>query len=131
MILNDAMGKLTLRLTVGILMLFHGVAKITNPGSLDYIGNTLANIGMPSSVAYGVFIGEIVAPLMVILGFYSRAGGLFIVVNMLFAIGLAHSGEVLSLGKHGGWAIELQAFYLFGGLAVAMLGSGKFAVKPD
>jgi len=128
---NDAMGKLILRLTVAGLMLFHGVAKIMNPGSLDFIGSTLSSAGLPTVIAYGVFVGEIVAPLMIIIGLYTRVGGLLIVANMLFAIFLAHSAEILSLGKHGGWAIELQAFYLFGGLAIAMLGSGKFAIKSD
>jgi len=129
--MSNSLGKLSLRLTVGVLMLFHGVAKVMNPGSIDFIGGNLANVGMPSFIAYGVFIGEILAPLMLITGFCTRIGGWLIVVNMLFAIGLAHSADIFSLGKHGGWAIELQAFYLFGGLAVALLGSGKLAVKPD
>lgn len=128
---NDAMGKLVLRLTVAILMLFHGVAKITHPGSLEFIGNSLTGIGMPSAVAYGVYVGEVIAPLMVLIGFHSRLGGLLIAVNMIFAILLAHPGDIFSLTKHGGWALELQGFYLFGGLAIALLGSGKFAVKPD
>mgnify|MGYP001604028377 FL=1 len=128
---NDAMGKLVLRLTVAILMLFHGVAKITHPGSLEFIGNSLSAIGMSSAVAYGVYVGEVIAPLMVLIGFHSRLGGLLIVVNMIFAIMLAHSGDIFSLSKHGGWALELQGFYLFGGLAIALLGSGKYAIKPD
>jgi len=128
---NDAVGKLVVRLTVGVLMLFHGVAKILHPGSLEFIGNSLAGAGLPSFVAYGVYAGEIIAPLMVITGFYSRIGGLIIMVNMIFAIALAHMGDIFSLTQHGGWAIELQVFYLLGGLAVALLGSGRFAIKPD
>jgi len=128
---NDAMGKLVLRLTIAILMLFHGVAKILHPGSLEFIGSSLAAIGMPPVVAYGVYVGEVVAPLMVLFGFHCRIGGLLIVVNMIFAIMLAHSGDIFSLTKHGGWALELQGFYLFGGLAIALLGSGKYAIKPD
>lgn len=128
---NDAVGKLVLRLTVGVLMLFHGVAKILHPGSLEFIGNLLAGAGLPSFVAYGVYAGEIIAPLMIIAGLHTRIGGLIIVVNMIFAIALAHTGDIFSLTQHGGWAIELQAFYLLGGLAVVLLGSGKFAIKPD
>ena len=128
---NDAAGKLVVRMTLGVLMLFHGVAKILHPGSLEFIGNSLAGAGLPSFVAYGVYAGEIIAPLMIIAGFYSRIGGLIIVVNMIFAIALAHTGDIFSLSQHGGWAIELQAFYLLGGLAVALLGSGRFAIKPD
>ncbi len=130
-IYSDAMGKLTLRLTVGILMLFHGVAKIMHQGSLEFIGSNLSSIGMPPAIAYGVYIGEVIAPLMVITGFHARVGGLIVVVNMIFAVGLAHLGDIFSLSKHGGWALELQAFYLLGGLSVALLGSGKFAIKPD
>ena len=128
---NDAMGKLLLRSTVAILMLFHGIAKIIHPGSLEFIGSSLSDIGLPAAFAYGVYVGEVVAPLMIISGFHARIGGLIIVVNMLFAIFLAHTGDMFSLTQHGGWAIELQAFYLLGGLAIMLLGSGKFAVKPD
>ena len=128
---SDSMGKLTLRLTVGVLMLFHGVAKIINQGSLEFIGSNFSSIGMPSEIAYGVYLGEVIAPLMLIAGIYTRIGGLIIVVTMVFAVGLVHMGDIFSLSKHGGWALELQAFYLFGGLAVALLGSGKLAIKPD
>lgn len=127
----DAMGKLLVRLTIGGLMLFHGVAKILHPETLDYISVMLSGIGLPSAVAYGVYIGEVVAPLMIILGFYTRVGGLIIVLNMIMAVVLSHMGDIFSLTQHGGWKLELQAFYLLGGLAIALLGSGKFAIKPD
>ncbi len=128
---DDAMGKLLLRLTVAGLILFHGIAKILHPGSLEFIGSSLSNAGMPSAIAYGVYIGEVIAPLMILLGFHARIGGLVLVINMLFAIMLVHTGDIFSLTQHGGWAIELQAFYLLGGLAIVLLGSGKFAIKPD
>ena len=125
------MGKLLLRLTVGILMLFHGIAKIMHPESLEFIRSLLYGNGLPVAIAYGVYVGEVIAPLMIILGFHARTGGLIVVVNMLFAIMLAHRGDIFSLTPHGGWAIELQAFYLLGGLAIVLLGSGRFAIKPD
>lgn len=128
---NDAMGKLVLRLTVAGLMLFHGVAKILHPGSLEFIGSSLSGAGLPSALAYGVYIGEVIAPLMIIAGFHARIGGLIVIVNMLFAILLVHMGDIVSLTQHGGWAIELQAFYLLGGLAIVLLGSGKFAIRSD
>ena len=31
---NDDIGKLILRLTLGVLMLFHGVSKFQNPGTV-------------------------------------------------------------------------------------------------
>lgn len=131
LIQNDTLGKLTLRLTLGILMLFHGVAKILNPGSLKFIGKQLSTISLPEMLAYGVYLGEIIAPLMIILGIFSRIGGLLIAGTMVFAIVLVHSNELFSLTEHGGLALELQLFYLLMGLAVFLLGSGRIAVKPD
>ena len=128
---NDNAGKLVVRLTLGILILFHGVAKIINPESLGFMKGGLAGWGLPEAVAYGVYIGEVVAPLLLILGVYSRWAGILVVVNMLFAIGLAHMGHLFALTDHGGYRLELQMFYLFGGLAVMLLGSGRYAIKPD
>ncbi len=128
---NEAVGKLVLRLTLGILILFHGVNKLLHPGSVDFISSTLTGAGLPGAIANGVYIGEIIAPLMIIIGLYSRIGGLLVAINMVFAILLVHSGDLLALTDHGGWRIELQAFYLFCAVAVIFLGSGKLAVKPD
>lgn len=129
--LSPDTGKLILRLSVGLLMLFHGIAKIMHPGSLDFIGGMLSNNGLPAFLAYGVYIGEVVAPLMVVVGYQARIGGLLIVVNMITALLLAHSGDFFSLSEHGGLAVELQMFYLLTALAVVFLGSGKLAFKQD
>jgi putative oxidoreductase len=131
LIKNDDTGKLLLRLTVGFLALFHGVAKVLHPESLEFIGGRLTGIGLPEALVYSVYIGEIVAPLLLITGVLARWGGLLLFVNMLFAIGLAHMGDLLSLTEHGGYSLELQFFYLFGGLAVVFLGSGRYALVPD
>ena len=128
---DDAIGKLLLRLTVGGLMLFHGVAKMLHPDALGFISKMLEGAGLPGDLAYGVYVGEIIAPLMIVLGIYCRLGGLVVAVNMLVAIWLAHSGDIFSLGEHGGWALELQGFYLFCSLALVFLGSGRYAIKPD
>lgn len=128
---NDALGKLILRLTVGFLILLHGIFKILNPGSLDFIKIQLAGINLPTVLAYGVYVGEVVAPLMIILGIFSRLGGLLVFGNMLFALVLAHRSQLFTLTGNGGWALELQGFYLFSGLAILFLGSGRMAVRPD
>lgn len=129
--LDSDTGKLVLRLSVGGLMLFHGVAKIMHPGSLEFIGGMLAGFGLPAILAYGVYIGEVVAPLMVVVGYKARIGGLIMAVNMLFALVLAHTGDFFSLSEHGGWMVELQMFYLLSAVAVVFLGSGRQAIKPD
>ncbi|MEN8205833.1 MAG: DoxX family protein [Pseudomonadota bacterium] len=128
---DDAFGKLFVRLTVGVLLLFHGVAKILHPDSLSFISKLLEGADLPGALAYGVYAGEIIAPLMIVLGIYCRLGGLVVAVNMLFAIWLAHADDIFSLTEHGGWALELQGLYLFCSLALVFLGSGRYAIKPD
>ena len=129
---SDALGKLILRLTLGSLLLFHGISKVMNPvRTLDSMGERLAAVGLPTYVAFGVFAGEVLAPILIILGVYSRIGGLLVVINMLFALYLVHTTQLLTLSKSGGWGLELQGFYLLTGLALFFLGSGKLALKPD
>lgn len=126
---TEDIGKLILRLTLGILLIMHGIAKIF--GGVGGISGMLQNVGLPGFFAYGVYIGEVLAPLLVILGLYARIGALIIAVNMLVAIWLVHVNEIFLLGKTGGWALELQGFFLFVALAVALIGPGRFSVKEN
>lgn len=117
-------GKLLLRLTLGVLMLFHGVAKATT--GIDGIVGMVSGTGLPGLLAYGVYVGEIVAPLMVIAGWYSRVGAAVIVVNMIIAVALAHASQLFDLVERtGGYALELQAFYLLTAATVVMVGPGR------
>jgi putative oxidoreductase len=121
------LGKLILRLTLGILMLFHGVAKMTS--GVAGIKGMLAGLGLPEFFAYGVFVGEVIAPLMLIIGYYSRVGAALIVGNMLVAIVLVHMNELFALSGSGGWALELQGFFLFTAVALIFTGPGKYVFK--
>lgn len=129
--LYEDVARLILRVTLGSMMLFHGVAKLGDGGALRWIEKSLADAGLPELLAYGVYIGEIVAPLMIIAGVYARVGAGLVVVNMLFAVGLAHTGELLALNEHGGYALELHVFYTFSALTIALSGSGRLALRPD
>ena len=128
---NDALGKLILRLAVGGLILLHGIAKLTHPETLSWIGGLLEGYGLPTFLAYGVLIGEIVAPVMAIVGWQTRIAGLLMAGNMLVAFLLVHTGEVFMLNDTGGWQLELQGMFFFGALALVLLGSGRMAVRPD
>jgi putative oxidoreductase len=122
---SDDAGKLLLRVAVGLMMLLHGIAKMTN--GVDSIEGMLEGHGLPAAVAYGAYVGEVIAPLFVIVGLFTRPAALVMAVNMLFAIGLAHADEIFQLGKQGGWALELQGLFLFGSLAIALLGAGRLS----
>ncbi len=125
---TDDAGKLVLRVAIGLLVLLHGIFKITH--GVGFIGGMLDKAGLPGFLAYGVYIGEVVAPLMMLLGVGARAGAAIVVANMLVALGLVHMGDLFVITKQGGWALELQGLYLFGALAVALLGAGRYSVMP-
>jgi putative oxidoreductase len=120
------LGKLLLRTVLGILILLHGIAKLQT--GVAAIGTSLANAGVPAAVAYLVYLGEVVAPVLLVLGLWTRPAALVVAINMLVATLLSHSSQIFSLSRSGGWAIELQAMYLFTALAVALVGAGRFSV---
>ena len=122
-------GKLLLRVMLGGLLLFHGIDKLTH--GISYIVGLIDIYKLPKEIAYGVYIGEIVAPILLILGWKSRWWAAIITINISFAIYLVHTKHFLSLGQQGAWSMEVPIFYLFSSLAIATLGSGKYAIKPD
>jgi putative oxidoreductase len=123
---QDDLGKLILRLTIGILLLFHGIAKMSN--GISGIEGLVVAKGLPGFIAWGAYIGEVIAPILLIIGVYTRLGGLLIVINMLVAILLAHMGHLTQFTNSGGWRLELQGLFLFGALAVAFFGAGRFSL---
>jgi putative oxidoreductase len=122
-------GKLLLRLMVGGLMLFHGIAKIN--GGIDFIITKVTQEGFPEFLAYGVYIGEVVAPLLIILGLKTRFASFIVVLTMAFAIYLVHANDLLEITKTGAWAIELQMMYLLSALALMFLGAGKLSFDKE
>ncbi|MDX1803346.1 MAG: DoxX family protein [Alcanivorax sp.] len=127
MVNNPDLGKLILRLSLGLMLLLHGLHKLFY--GVGWIGALLAQHKLPGFIAYGVFIGELIAPVMILLGYHTRVGAALVVGNMLVALVLVHMGQLFSLNQHGGWSLELQGFYLFTAVALFFLGAGKYAVK--
>lgn len=124
---NDALGKLVLRVAVGAIVLLHGIAKLRN--GVGFIEGVATQHGLPSFIAYGAYLGEVLGPALMIAGFYARIGALLVAGNMVFAIALVHMGQLGQLNDQGGWMIELQALMLFGAIAAMLLGPGKPAVN--
>lgn len=123
---NDA-AKLILRLTIGIMILFHGLDKIINGiGGVKYL---TASAGLPEFLAYGVYVGEIVVPILILLGAYARIASLVLALNMVLAIFLAYGNSLFTLGKHGAPVFELPFLYLIMSILIFMLGSGKYALN--
>ena len=120
-------AKLLLRITLGVLILFHGLAKLN--GGMSGIVHMVESHGLPGALGYGVLLGEVIGPLMLIAGFHARIGAVLVFINMVVAVLLVHMGQIGAFNEQGGWALELQAMYMVSALALALLGPGRFSVN--
>jgi putative oxidoreductase len=123
---GDDLAKLLLRVTLGVLILFHGYAKIVR--FHDYAPDLVARAGLPRPLGYLVYAGEVLGPLLLIAGAWTRPAALLVVLNMVVAFLLVHTRQVFTLASTGGWALELQCMYFTSALAIALLGAGRFSV---
>jgi putative oxidoreductase len=125
--MNDT-GKLILRLAVGVLMAFHGVSKLRH--GVAWMAGPLGAHHLPAFVAYGVYVAEVLVPILLILGIFTRPAALVIVFEMIMAMYLVLDGRAFTLDRQTGALMsELQFLYMLGALAIACLGSGRYAVS--
>jgi putative oxidoreductase len=123
---GDDLGKLVLRLSLSLLMLLHAISKLRY--GVTPIEEMLAAWGLPAFIAKGVFLGELVAPLLMIIGSFTRPAAAVYALTMAAAIALAHPEGVLALNGYGGWEVELPGLYGLGGLALALMGPGRLSL---
>ncbi len=137
----EDLGKLILRATVGILLLFHVSGFLHGDRGIPTVA---AAWGLPAFVAYVAVLLEAIGSVSIILGFYAQLGALAIAAFMLAAILMVHVAEVSGLrgsgnhlfllgtnpaGVYDKYGLETQAFYLFGAVAVALLGAGRYSLS--
>ncbi|MEI6692664.1 MAG: DoxX family protein [Chlorobium sp.] len=122
---NPDLGKLLLRVSVGSMMLFHGLNKLQH--GYGFITPMLQNARLPGYLSHGILVGELLAPLFMVLGLYTRPAALLLAFVMVMAVYLVHTKELFSVSAHGGYALELQVLYLFGSLAVFFFGAGRYS----
>ncbi|OGT59684.1 MAG: GntR family transcriptional regulator [Gammaproteobacteria bacterium RIFCSPHIGHO2_12_FULL_63_22] len=125
---GDKAGKFILRVSLGVIILLHGIAKLK--GGIDPITGMVTAQGLPAFLAYGVYVGEVLAPVMLIAGFYARIGGALVAINMLFALFLVHRADLLVINpQSGGWAVEFQVLMLCAAITVMLIGPGKAGIN--
>ena len=123
---NPNYGATITRLSLGVILLAHGLLKVfvfTIPGTVGFF----ESLGLPAIIAYLTIFGEIAGGAALIAGLYTRLTALLSVPILLGAT-WAHAGNgwVFS-NQGGGW--EFPALLVVMAIAVAVQGSGSFAVK--
>lgn len=115
-----------LRVSTGILFVAHGLMKVlvfTVPGTVGYF----ESLGLPGFLAYLTILAELAGGAALILGIGTRVVSLALIPVLLGAT-WAHSGNGWSFsGEGGGW--EYPLFWTVAQVAVALLGSGAYAMR--
>ncbi len=119
-------AALVLRLASGGLLIAHGLLKVlvfTIPGTVGYF----ESLGLPGALAYLVIFAELLGGAGLVLGVGTRTIALA-TVPVLLGAAWAHMGNgwVFS-NQGGGW--EFPLFWAVVQVAIAMLGSGAYALK--
>ena len=124
----DDVGKLILRLVVAILLIFHGISKLRH--GIAWMAGPLTAHRLPAFIGYGVYVAEVVAPILLVVGFLTRPAAAVIAFELSMAIylvlGLKAFETARQTGALGG---ELNFLYIFAALAIVFLGSGRFALS--
>ena len=107
-------------------MLFHGWHKLL--AGVGPIQGMLAAHGLPAFIGYGVLLGEVVAPLLLILGILCRPAALIVIGTMVVAWLLAGLDNTFSLTPVGAWGIESLVFFAFTSAVILLQGGGKYSV---
>ena len=120
------LGTLVLRLVTGGLMLFHGADKLMH--GLDHVRSDLAAAGLPTALAHGVYVGEILAPICIIFGLWTRVSAVVYAGSIALAVAIVHGRDFARLAPTGAWAAELWVFYILCPVVIALLGGGRFSL---
>ena len=119
------LGATLLRLAMGIMFLAHGLLKVmvfTLAGTAGFF----ESLGLPGFLAYIVTFAEIFGGVLLIVGFKTRLVA-WALTPVLLGATWAHLGNgwVFS-NANGGW--EYPLFLTVSGVALALLGPGRFAL---
>lgn len=121
-------AALLLRLALGVLFFAHFGLKFfvfTPAGTAKFF----ASLGLPGWLAYITMAVEFFGAIALVLGIYTRVVAVILIPVLLGAIFTVHGpAGFFFTNPNGGW--EFPAFWIIGLIALALIGDGKYALKP-
>ncbi|MFM2480878.1 DoxX family protein [Celerinatantimonas sp. YJH-8] len=119
------LAKLLLRLSIAML-LFHGFHKLEY--GIGGIQQMLVAYGLPAYVGDGVYVGEIIAPILIVLGVLCRPAAIFMMGTMVVAWLMVDIDATFQVDRVGAWAIENLMFYFMMGAVLLFCGPGRYSL---
>ena len=120
-------GAALLRITLGIILLAHGLLKVLVFGVAGTVG-FFESLGLPTIAAYLTIFGELAGGLGLISGIYSRLAAA-LSVPLLLGATWAHLGNGWVFSNPGG-GYEYPLLLVVLAVIVAIQGPGSHAIKP-
>jgi len=114
-------GLLVLRISTGVLMITHGLPKLTNFNQIVSDGQFIPVLG---SVALGLALtvmAEFFMSLFLIAGLFTRLSIVPLIITMLVAVFVAHANDPFAVKEHA-------LLFLFPYLTLLLAGPGRFSV---
>jgi putative oxidoreductase len=124
---NSDVGLLIIRIALGGIIFFHGFHKITHGIADQY--QILADNGIPGVFIYFVYVSEVLAPVLIVLGIFTRLSSLAIIVTMIvvfYALPFP-----IGIDEHGAMNIESQLYFLLLSVALFFTGPGRYVLKKN
>ncbi len=118
-------GVLVLRLVLGFTLLLNGWSKITH--GISFQMGMLAANGIPGFFMYFVYVSEVLAPILLALGLFTRLSAASVIGTMLVVFYVLPV-PFFGLNQFGGWNKEGQLLFLAMGVALFFMGSGRYRV---
>ena len=123
---TQAIGALVLRVSIGIVMIAHGLLKVlvfTLPGTAQFFDS----VGFPGWSAYPVTFIEIAGGVLLISGVATRWVSLALIPVLLGATSVHFGAGWVFSNANGGW--EYPAFLTVALIVQALLGPGALALR--
>lgn len=121
-------GAALLRVTTGLLFLYHGLVKLfvfTPAGTAGFF----ESIGLPGWVAYLTILAEVGGGLALVLGIATQLVSLVLVPVLLGAALFAHRGAGFGWSNPGG-GMEYPLMWAAAQAALALIGGGAWQLYP-
>ena len=118
---ND-LALLILRVGFGGFMLTHGIPKISMLSNPSDFGDIIG-VGATLSLILAL-IGEVVAPIMLIIGFKTKWAAIPSAITMFVAAFIVHSKDDLATKEHA-----LLFFIAF--VVILLTGAGKYSIDKE
>ncbi|MDO6527148.1 DoxX family protein [Motilimonas sp. 1_MG-2023] len=126
-LLNSDTGAFVLRLSLGTVLLTHSLYLKLMVFTLAGTAQFFASIGLPETLAYIVFIFEVITGTALLLGFNTRLFSALIIPILLGSTWAHAANGWLFTNTGGGW--EYPLFLTLMALVQLSLGDGRYAIS--